>query len=100
MLSPHQSSETPSRSDIGTRATAFYDQTLRALLEPRQNGAFVAIHPDTQDYAVALSSGGALRALYARHPDGALLVRRIGSEPQHGLAARILAGDMTVPQSE
>lgn len=91
MLSPNQLSNKPAHNDIGTRGTALYDLALCARLEPNYNGQFVAIHPDTQDYAVASTSGDALRALYARHPEGGLMVRRIGSEPEHGLAARLLA---------
>lgn len=93
MLSPNHLSEKPARDDIGARGTALYDLTLRAKREPGHNGQLVAIHPDTGNYAVAPTSGDALRALYAQHPNGGLMVRRIGSEPQHGLAARILAGD-------
>jgi len=92
MLSPNSFSDKPAPSDIGARGTALYETALRAKLEPNHNGEFVAIHPDTHDYAVASTSGDALRALYARHPEGGLMVRRIGSEPQHGLAARLLVG--------
>ncbi len=92
MLSPNPYSDKPAHNDIGTRGTAFYDLALYARLEPDHNGQFVAIHPDTQDYAVAPTSGDALRAQDARHPEGGLVVRRIDSEPEHGLAARLLVG--------
>ena len=100
MLSPNQLSDKPAPSSIGTRGTALYESTLQARLEPDYSGQFVAVHPDTQDYAVASTSADALRALYARHPEGGLMVRRIGSEPEHGLAARLLAGDANARQAQ
>lgn len=99
-LSPDQTTDKPAHGDVGTRGTALYDLSLRGVLEPGSNGQFVAINPDTGDYAVASTSGDALRALYARHPDCSLMVRRIGSEPQHGLAARLLAGDAHARQTQ
>ncbi len=56
---------------------------------------------DTGEYAVARSSGEAMRAMRRRHPaDGRLYVRKIGSEPEWGLAARILTSDMIAAQQK
>lgn len=81
--------------DLTQRGLAIYEQTLKSLLEPAQNGRFVAIHVDSQDYEVARTSADAMRAMLKRHPiDGKLVIRKIGDEPEYGLAARILAGEM------
>lgn len=80
--------------ELGRCGAAFYDAHLRAILEPAHDKEFVAIHPDTGDYAVARWSGDAMRALRARHPEGSMWIRKIGSEPEYGLAARLLAAEM------
>lgn len=81
--------------ELGQRGLAIYDKKLKSLLEPQDNNRFVAIHVDTADYATARFPGAAVRILLDRHaPDGHIVVRRIGPEPEHDLAARILAGAM------
>ena len=65
--------------ELGQRGAAFYDAHLKAILEPAHDREFVAIHPDTGDYAVARWSGDAVRALRARHPEGSMWIRKIGS---------------------
>lgn len=82
-------------SDLSRRGLAIYDAKLRAILEPEQNNRYVAIHVPTADYAVGPSSGDAMRAMLQRRPaDGQLVIRRIGPEPDYGLAARALAGEL------
>lgn len=82
-------------TDLSRLGLAIYDQNLKSLLEPEYDNQFVAIHVDSGDYEVAKSSGNAMRAILARHPiDGRLVIRKIGSEPEYGLAARILVGEM------
>ncbi|HEX5324265.1 MAG TPA: hypothetical protein VFW40_10795, partial [Capsulimonadaceae bacterium] len=41
---------------------AYYNATLKAQLEPKHNGEFVAIHADTHEYVLAPTSGDAMRA--------------------------------------
>ncbi len=82
-------------TELSRQGLAIYDAKLKALLEPAQNNQFVAIHVDTEDYALGRSSSAATQALLKRHPiDGRLVVRKIGPEPEYGLAARLLAGEM------
>ncbi len=93
-LAPSQG-ENDGLNELSRRGLAIYETKLKALLEPEQNNKFVAIHVDSEDYAVARSSGDAMRAILKRHEaDGRLVIRKIGSEPEYGLAARILAGEM------
>lgn len=81
--------------DVSQRGRAIYQTKLAAQLVPAPGRRFVAIHVDTEDYAVGASSGDAMRALLEHHPaDGRLYIRKIGSEPDYGLAARLLAGEM------
>lgn len=74
---------------------AIYQQTLKTLLEPTQNGRFVAIHVDSADYEVARTSADAMRAILKYHPlDGRLVIRKIGDEPEYSLTTRLLLGEM------
>lgn len=80
--------------ELGQRGSAIYEK-LKPILEPAFDKKFVAIHVDTEDYEVGRSSGDAWRAMLKRRPvDGRLFIRKIGSEPEYGLAARMLAGQM------
>jgi hypothetical protein len=80
--------------ELSALGSAIYER-LKTRLEPEHNERFVAIHIDTEEYVIARSSGDAMRAMLAQRPaDGRLFVRRIGSEPEYGLAARFLATDL------
>ncbi len=85
---------------LSRRGLAVYDEKLKPILEPEFDKKFVAIHVDTEDYAVAASSGDAMRAIRRRHPDGWLVMKRIGNEPEWGLAARLLVGKMMAGQQK
>lgn len=81
--------------ELAAHGQAIYEGQLRMRPEPEYSGHFVAIHIDSEDYAVARSSAQATRDLQKRRPlDGRLYVRKIGSEPEWGLAARLLVGEM------
>lgn len=82
------------QSDISRRGMAIYEATLKAKLEPEHNNEYIAIHPDSEDYALARTTGEAMRAIRKVHSEGGLLLMRIGPEPEYSLAARILAGEM------
>ena len=85
---------------LTNRGLAIYDEKLKPILEPEFDKKYVAIHVDTEDYAVADSSGDAMRAMRKRHMEGRLVMRRIGNEPEWGLAARILAGRLASGQAK
>lgn len=80
-------------ADLSMRGQDVYE-TKKSLLEPEFNNQYVAIHVDTGDYAVAKSSAAATRALHQRHSPGRAYTRKIGNEPEYGLAARLLVGEM------
>ncbi len=72
-------------TDLSRQGLAIYDAKLKALLEPAQNDQFVAIHVDTEDYAVGRSSSAATQALLKRHPiDGRLAARLPAGERKDG----------------
>jgi hypothetical protein len=79
---------------LSKRGQAIYENKLKASLEPMHNNQYVAIHVDSEDYEIARATGAAMRALRLRHPHGALVLMKIGPEPEYGLAARLLAGEM------
>jgi len=86
-------------TQLSRRGLAIYEEKLKASLEPDQNGRFVAIRVQTGDYAVGRSSSDATRQILKVHPpDGQLVIRKIGPEPEYGLAARYLAGEMLAAQ--
>ena len=82
-------------SDLVERGLELYARKVAAIFEPRKNNRYVAIHVPTEDFAVGLSSGDAMRGILKLHPqDGQVVIRRIGPDPDCGMAARVLAGEM------
>lgn len=76
--------------ELAQRGAALYDSTLMSRLEPAHNGEVVAIHPDTGDFALAQSGTLARRSLRARHPQGLIWTRTVGSETRRSLLRRVL----------
>ena len=92
-------SSEPSISDqeneaFSNRGLAFYNNKLKSVLEPEKNNQFVAIHVESEEYTLGVSSGDAMRAMRGIHPQGRLVILRIGPEPEWGFVARLLAGQM------
>ena len=85
--------EASARGDVARRGRALYEAKLKAVLEPEYNNRFVAIHPDSGEYAVADSTGNAMRAIRKSRPQGRLYLTKIGPEPETELAIRILGAE-------
>lgn len=81
---------------LSAKGSAIYDQTLRAILEPRYNGQVVAIHLDSGDYEVAKNSPTASRALRARHNTGLMMVTDIGPAKMDRITLRMLGSQLGV----
>ncbi len=79
-------------SQVVRSALTLYDEKLRALLKPAQNGKGLAIHPASGDYLTAANPTYASREMRKRHPEGGHMTMRIGPTPDYALAGRILAG--------
>jgi hypothetical protein len=75
---------------LAERGQAIYDQKLKAILEPEQNGRVVAIHVDTEDYGLGRNSQEAVRAARAtpgrppRHPHYRPVARLRSCRPFNG----------------
>ena len=66
-------------SSLAEQVRAIYESRLKAILEPEHTGEAVAIHIDTEDYALGKSHSEAVHALLARHqPDGRIVTHTIG----------------------
>lgn len=103
MSAPEQTLLTPADEKenlLSKRGLAIYEEKLRPLLEPFHNNEFVSIHIGTEKYTLGASSGDALRAIRKHHPHGWLVIVKIGNEPEWGLAARLLVGQMTAGQQK
>jgi hypothetical protein len=81
--------------NVAGRGRAIYNDSLKHLLEPTHDGQAIAIHVDSGDYAIASTVGNAMRAMRAKHSSGPLFLRRIGSEPEYGLAARLFGSSIS-----
>jgi len=77
-------------SDLTRRGLAVYESKLKAKLEPEHNNQFIAIEPDSEEYAIADSTGNAMRAMRKTHRAKPVLLMKIGPEPETELAIRIL----------
>ena len=80
-------------SDVGQRAKSIYER-LRGTLESKNAGKAIAIHIDSEDYAIADTHTAARQALEASHPEGAIVTLTIGPPTPNDFAVayRILAG--------
>ena len=76
---------------FSNRGLAFYNNKLKSVLEPEKNNQFVAIHVESEEYTLGVSSGDAMRAMRRIHAQGRLVILRIGPESEWGLVARLFA---------
>ena len=70
--------ETMVEEELITKAQRFYDEHLKASLEPRHNGEFVAIDPERELYAVAKDALDACETLRRQNEGGWQLLLRVG----------------------
>ncbi len=73
--------------EISARGAARYEE-LREQIEATDWNRFVAIDVVSGDYAIGRTSGDAMRGMDARNPEARLFLRKIGNEPEPGLAMR------------
>jgi hypothetical protein len=82
--------ELPELDERSKKGLAIYDEQLKPLLEPVQNGKGIAIHPESGDHEVGKTPFLAARALRQRHPGEQVAMFKIGLEPDHAMTARYL----------
>lgn len=71
--------------ELVRRARQLYDQKLRVLLEPNQQGRFVAIEPDTCRYFLGKTGTAALVEARTSMPRHSFYLARIGYEAADSL---------------
>jgi hypothetical protein len=67
-----------SKEEIAARGQEIYEQQLRALLEPGNQGKVLIIDVETGDYEMDTDEFAASRRAHAKHPDGAFFGMRVG----------------------
>ncbi|MBM4031672.1 MAG: hypothetical protein FJ291_07785 [Planctomycetes bacterium] len=74
MVDPHE---------LVARGRAYYDQHLRARVEPQHIGKFLALDVESGDYEVDENEVAAIHRVEARHPDTVFCVLRVGYRATH-----------------
>lgn len=71
------------KGEVTKSGKKFYAEHLRSILEPQENGKFVAIEPDSQEYFIGLTAVEAIRKGNALFPEKILFLARIGFPTAH-----------------
>ena len=61
----------------------FYEEKLKAILEPQENGKFVAIEPETEQYFLGATALEAIKKGNSNFPDKILFLARVGFPAAH-----------------
>ena len=61
----------------------FYGEKLKAILEPQENGKFIAIEPETEQYFLAGTALEAIKKGNSNFPDKILFLARVGFPAAH-----------------
>jgi len=71
--------DTPTtRENVGKRATALYEASIRHLVETEHHGRFIAIEPDSGDYVIGDKIGEVILEMRAKQPGAFSHIIRIG----------------------
>ena len=73
-------------SELTTLGKKFYDEKLKAILEPQHNGEFVAIEPYLERYFVDTDSTKVMLKALAEMPDSKFFFARIGHKYAHKIS--------------
>ncbi|MBM4033694.1 MAG: hypothetical protein FJ291_18200 [Planctomycetes bacterium] len=76
---------------LARRGQAYYDEHLRARLEPEHDGRFLALDVETGDYEVDEDEMAAIQRARAKHPQTLFYVLRIGHRAAHRIGGKSLA---------
>jgi hypothetical protein len=66
------------KDEIARRGRTLYDERIRHLVEPEQNGRFLALDIDSGEYETDDSSIGAVQRMRARFASPVLYLVRVG----------------------
>ena len=75
--------------EIARRGQEYYDQHLRAKLEPEHTGKFLVLDVETGDYEMDESEVAASERARAKHPDSLFYILRVGYRAAHSIGARL-----------
>jgi hypothetical protein len=67
-------------TELASRASLIYDQTLRRRLESTNPNGFVAIEPESGDFFLGSTLSEAIQAARSAHPDRLPFAFRVGHE--------------------
>lgn len=63
---------------LAEKGKEFYEKNLKTLLEPQQNGDFVAIEPESGQYFVGKTTRETMDKAHSKMPDKKFYLQRIG----------------------
>jgi hypothetical protein len=66
------------KESLATRGRRFYEQHLKALLEPADNGKFLAIEPDSGQYFIGADRTSVALEALSQMPDKLFFLMRVG----------------------
>lgn len=66
------------KGEITKLGKKFYEEHLKAILEPQENGKFVAIEPDNEKYFIGTTAVEALLKGKETFPDKIFFLARVG----------------------
>ena len=69
--------------ELVDRGRAYYDEHLRASLEPQHTGKFLALDVESGDYEVDEDEMAAIHRAQAKHPESLFCVLRVGHRAAH-----------------
>jgi len=78
------------RHQLGRRGQAYYDQHLRARLEPEHDGKFLVLEVETADYEMDDDEMAAIQRARAKHPQSLFYVLRVGHRAAHRIGGKSL----------
>ena len=77
-----------SKDEISDQAKMIYEDKIKVLVEPQENGKFIVIDIESGDYEIHEKMLTASRRLRERHPDGVGFGGRVGYETAYHIGGR------------
>jgi hypothetical protein len=65
-------------SEVAELGKKFYDEHLKDILEPQENGKFVAIEPESEEYFIGNTAVEAIKKALASFPKKIMFLARVG----------------------
>jgi hypothetical protein len=66
------------KGEVAKLGKKFYEEHLKPILEPQENGKFVAIEPESENYFLGATAVEALKKGNASFPDKILFLAKVG----------------------